>query len=322
MSFLTIISFLGSFGVNVTRVIDISSDPQVVTVFDGSDFIDLPESLDNSAVMVNDDGDNKNAQYVYSTETDVWIKIADVDFEDHLDGGDSKHDASEIDVESTTLVNITSAPDDLETVIADIDTLLTEALDNNDLDSAYDEPTAGAGRLIDADSGPVEIDGSGTRAGFRITPRTNMPSSTPQQGELVVVDNILYTYDATRLMWLSVNRELITFGRRRNTRNQYLNLGVGNMPSNNSGFRMSRDGVITTMTGQVDGTTPVTCDFQVRRNDQPTAVATLTLTAVVGATALNTAQTFDADDFLQAYLSSGANVPDPVMVIEIAYTLT
>lgn len=303
------------------RVINLGVSPEVVSVYETDEFVDQPESIDNSAVMVNDDGDGKNSQYVYSTETGVWIKIADVDFEDHLDGGGSKHDASEIDVEGT-YSNFDNSPGDLETILGDINTQMTEALDNNTLDGAYDEGLLpGDGRVINADSGPVEINSlTSTRAGFRIVPRTNMPSSAPQSGEIVVNGNIMYMYDVGRAMWLSVQRQYLTFGRRNDTRNQYLNLGVGNMPSNNSGFRMIKNGAIVGLSAQVDDNS--TCQFQVRSNDQPGVVASIDLSNELGAVNNSLGVAFDQDDYLQAYLSSSSNVPDPVMIVEIAYTLT
>lgn len=300
------------------RVVDSSDADQGIFTYDGSDLVDGGPPADNAAVMVNDDGDGKNAQYVYSTETSSWIKIADVDFEDHLDGAAGKHDASEIDVEGS-YTNIPGSPSDLETVIASIDTQMAEALDNNTLDTAYDQGGNGAGRIITVDSGAVVLDATSTNAPLQIVPKGSLPTTDLLDGQMAMSDGLLFVYDATRGKWLSVQRQYLTFGRRRNTRNQYLNFGVGNMPSNNSGFRMIRNATIVGLSGQLDSNG--TCDMQVRRNDTATAISTLGITAANGA--VNNIANIDvnANDYLQSYLSAAASVAEPVFIIEIAYRL-
>lgn len=303
------------------KVIDRSVNPEVVTVFDGtSTWVGAPEESDNSAVMVNDDGDNKNAQYVYSTETGTWIKIADVDFEDHLNGDAGKHDASEIDVEGT-YSNLPNAPSDLETIIGDINTQMTEALDNNTLTGAYNQGGAGAGRVIDAITGPVEFD-SGTAAGasFRIVPKSSLPTTNPDDGQFAVIGGIMYIYDATRSKWLSVQRQFLTFGRRGNTRNQYINFAVGTLASNNSGYRIPRASVVVSMTGQIDSSD--TCDLHLRKNDTAANIATLSISTATGASDISTNLSLNANDFLQSFCSVAVgNVQDPVFIVEIAYTI-
>jgi len=159
------------------RVINLDNSTQNIYSFDGSNWSDEGQSSDNEAAMINDDGDGKNSQYVYQTEDNTWRKISDVDFASHFDGGSSKHDASEIDVEGS-YSNFTHSPGDLETVLSDINTQMTEALDNNTLDGAYDEGGAGAGRTINADSGPVVLNtGSATTAPLELTPKASLPTN-------------------------------------------------------------------------------------------------------------------------------------------------
>ena len=299
------------------RVINLSNSTQNIYTFDGSAWNDGGVSADNTAVLVNDDGDGKNAQYIYSTENSTWMKIADVDFDDHLDGGPSKHDASEIDVEGT-YSNLPSTPTDLETTISDINTQLTEALDNNTLDGAYDEGGPGAGRVITADSGAIVIDtDTATTAPLELKPKAALPTTGLQDGQIAVKDGILYIYDAVRGKWLSVQREILIFGRRRRVRNQYLNFAVGNLSSNNSGYRLPRNATIVAMTAQLDN--DGTCDVHVRRNDTATNIATLNITSTSGV--INTSINVDvnANDFLQSYLSASSSVEDPVFMIEIAW---
>jgi hypothetical protein len=299
------------------RVINLGNGNENLFTFNGTTWDDEGQTNDNIAIMINDDGDGKNAQYIYSTESNSWVKIADVDFDDHLDGGSSKHDASEIDVEGT-YTNFTSSPGDLESVISDIDTQMTEALDNNTLDGAYDEGGAGVGRTITADAGPVVINTDvATTAPLEITPKASLPTTGLQDGQFAVKDGILYIYDSTRAKWLSVQREVLIFGRRRRVRNQYLNFAVGNLASNNSGYRIPRNAVITAMTGQLDNSG--TCDIHVRRNDTATNIASLSISSSTGSIDISTNIDVNANDFLQSYLSASSSVEDPVFMIEIAY---
>jgi hypothetical protein len=299
------------------RVINLSDTTEDIYTFDGTSWSDGGTSKDNTAVMINDDGDGKNSQYVYSTESSNWIKIADVDFDDHLDGGASKHDASEIDVEGS-YSNFSSSPGDLESVISDINTQMTEALDNNTLDGAYDEGGAGVGRTINADAGAVVIDsGVATTAPFQLIPKGSLPTTGLLDGQLAIKDGLLYIYDSTRTKWLSVHRELLVFGRRRSVRNQYLNFAVGNLASNNSGYRIPRNATIVAMTGQLDANG--TCDMRVRRNDIATNIATLNITSANGAVDVSTNIDVNASDFLQSYLSASSSVQDPVFMVELAW---
>jgi len=299
-------------------VVNLSDATQDIYVFDGtSTWTDNGPVADNTAVMVNDDGDGGNSQYVYSTETGTWIKIADVNFEDHLNGGASKHDASEIDVEGTYVT--IGAPGDLETILSNIETAMVEAIDNNTLDMAYDQGGAGAGRLISADSGSVKIDSvAATTAPFEIVPKAALPTTGLADGQLAIKDGILCIYDSTRGKWLSVQREFLVFGRSGSTKNQYLNFGVGNMPSNNSGYRMPRNATIVSISGQLDALG--TCDMNVRRNDTATNILVLAISSALGNSSVSANVDVNATDFLQAYLSTTtAGSEDPVMFVEIAW---
>lgn len=302
------------------RVINLDDTTQDIYTFNGTTWDDGTTSADNTAVMVNDDGDGKNSQYVYDNVSNVWMKIADVDFASHFNGAASKHDASEIDVESTSHVNLTSTPTDLETTITEIDTLLTTALDNNTLDGAYDEGGAGVGRIINADTGAVIFNtGVATTAPLEITPKAALPTTGLQDGQIAVRDGILCIYDSTRTKWLSVQRQFLIFGRRGRTSDQYLNFCVGRLPSSNSGFRLVRDACIVSISGQLDANG--TCDIHVRRNDLATNIVSLSISSTFGNSDVSTNINLSENDYVQSYLSSASNIQDPVCVIEIAWRL-
>jgi len=279
-------------------------------------------STDNDAVMVNDDGDGNPAQYVYDTTASKWFKIGDVDFASHFDGGSSKHDGSEIDIEGT-YANIPGTPTDLENVVDAIDTAIGDLQDdigNTTLDGAYDQGGAGAGRLINATDGSVKIDrGASTGASFEIVPKSNLPTTGLSDGQLDIKDGILCIYDSNRSKWLSVQRQFLVFGRRGNSRNQYLGFYGSRLVSNNSGLRLARAATIVSMAGQIDASG--TCTFNVRRNDTATNIENLTITAAIGNEDISKNTDLNSGDYIQCQIGATTAVNDPIIVIEIAWRL-
>ena len=303
------------------RIIDLSNGTENVFTWSGSAWTDGGTPGDNSATTINDDGDGKNAQYVYSTETSEWIKFADVDFESHLDGGASKHDASEIDVEGT-YTSAPSTPTDLETVLSEYDTTIQNIntnLTGLSLDDAYDGNGSGAGRTVTVDSQAVKFDASsGTDAPLELTSLAAAPTTNLANGQLSVIDGILCAYDSTRGKWLSVNREVLVFGRRGRTRNQYLAFGGGVLPSNNSGFRIMRNATITAMSCQLDASGTGTINL--RKNDVTASnIASLAVTSATGNQDISVNVDLAQTDFLQCACASTAGIEDPIVIVEIAY---
>ena len=119
----------------------------------------------------------------------------------------------------------------------------------------------------------------------------------------VGTDGLLYAYDGTRIKWLSVDRNLIGWGRNsNNTTNEYLRQYNG-AQSNNNGWRMIRKGTITAITIQTNGTSDVSnYKVEIEKNNNTTAILTL----LVANTELGKHDTtinidFDEGDFLQCY---------------------
>jgi hypothetical protein len=307
------------------RVIDLSHATEDILEITSGTWASVGVADDNAGVMVDDDGDAKQAQYVYSTASSSWSKIADVDFSGHLDGGSGKHDASEIDVEGTYTYISTS---DLETGMGDIDTELGNlnsavgSITGNTLDGAYDQGGAGAGRVITADNGPVQIDTSAaTTAGLEIVPKAAAPSTGLAGGQFHIdsATGILYVYDATRSKWLSVNRFTVAFGEKGNVKDRDLAHYIGKMKSRNSGLRMIRDACIVGAAGHLDASG--TCNMRIRSNDSATNLATVAISAAVGAQdgALNV--NLVAGDYLQSFLEATTAVEDPTLIVELAWRL-
>jgi len=306
------------------RVIDLSNGTEDIYTFDTTSetWSDGGVPDDNTAVMVNDDGDGNPAQYIYDTDDNEWKKIGDVDFASHFDGGPSKHDASEIDVEGV-YSEISGTPTDLENTISGINDKLGDlgtGLAGTTLDGAYDQGGAGAGRAINATDGPVKIDrGSANTASLELVPKSNLPTVGLADGQIDIKDGILCIYDATRSKWLSVQRQFLVFGRKGHTRNQYLGFFGSRVASNNSGLRLARAATIVSMAGQIDATG--TCTFNVRRNDVATNVTNLAISAGIGAEDISQNVDLNSGDFIQAQLGSTVPVDDPMVVIEIAWRL-
>lgn len=297
------------------RVINLADATETIYTFGGSTWTDsnLPDT-DNTATLVNDDGDGAEAQYVWDSTSGSWTKIGDVSFGPHLDGGSSKHDASEIDVEGT-YSNIPGTPTDLESTLSAIDTALGTA--NETLDEAYDVGGAGAGRVITADAGAVKIDtASATNAPLELTNKSSAPSTGLAAGQLAVVNNVLYLYDGVRVKWLSVARHSIVFGKDGRCLDQFLKL-PGGQYSNLGGYRMKQNATIVAMAAQLSASG--TGDFQVQKNGGGSAIATLSVSAATGNDANDTNIDISADDYLQAYESGAANVNNPTFTVEIAW---
>jgi len=109
----------------------------------------------------------------------------------------------------------------------------------------------------------------------------------------------------------------LSFGRRGQTKNQYLNYSAGTLTSNNSGYRLARNATIVSMTGQLD--TSGSCDVRVRKNDGASNIATLNISSSVGNSDVTANTDVSADDYLQSYLESASKVEDPMLVIEVAW---
>ena len=188
----------------------------------------------------------------------------------------------------------------------------------NTLDEAYDEGGPGAGRTIDVDSGPVQLDAtSGTDAPLELTDLNAYPTTNLAAGQISVKDGELVIYDATRSKWISIARDAFVFGRRGNSKDQYLTFSAGALASNNSGLRMGQDATIVGITAQLDASG--TCDIRVRKNDAAGNIASLSIAAALGAQDMTLNVDLAQGDFLQCYIEATTAVEDPMVIVHIAY---
>ncbi len=208
-----------------------------------------------------------------------------------------------------------SGVDGIWVKVADSDLILGG---ENTLDSSYDANGSGAGRSVTVDANPVKLDASSsTYAPLELTDLSSAPTTNLVEGQMAIINGLLYAYDATRAKWLSVQRQTFTFGRKGNSANQWLAFAGGSLASNNSGYRIMRNATIVGLSGQLDASG--TCDMRVRRNDVATNIASLSLAAVTGLTDVTINVDLTATDFLQCYLEASSVVEDPMIVVEIAW---
>lgn len=116
------------------------------------------------------------------------------------------------------------------------------------LDSSYDGASgSGSGRVIEADFGPVAINASNGSAALQLSPVDYTPTTGLADGQIINRAGILYVYDSTRDMWLSMMRQNVLFGARK-ADGRYLS--VGGVSASSSGWPCLRNGVILGITAQ------------------------------------------------------------------------
>lgn len=121
------------------------------------------------------------------------------------------------------------------------------------LDEAYDTiDNDGSGRTINADKGPVVINASDGSSALKIGSIDYVPTENISGDEIINHNGILYVYDLSRGVWISLHRQAVTFGAKR-ADGIYLNLS--SFTSNMSGWPALRDGVILGLTAQASGGT-------------------------------------------------------------------
>ena len=132
--------------------------------------------------------------------------------------------------------------------------------------------------------------------------------------DINIQNGIVYGRDVTRNKWMGP-REDFVFGRRGLTSRAYLN--VANVPSNQSGIRIQRNMTITEISTQLD--LAGTCTVEIRKNDNTTPIATLSLSSVDGnhdnAVNIDVAE----GDYLQVYVNTPIAVLSPVVKVTAAY---
>jgi len=195
--------------------------------------------------------------------------------------------------------------------IADIDPV------SSTLQQAYNN---GQTITVSNSLGPVVLDASSsTTAPLQLTEILSAPISNLDDGQIANIDGELYMYDSTATSFVSVNREKAIFGRRGNTRNQFLDIYVSGLTSNNTGELLPQNAIITRIYGMLSAAG--ICDIYIYKNDNfTTPIATLSFNASDKEVLTDVYVALTAQDHLQAYCSNSVAINDPVIHVEYAYT--
>ena len=154
---------------NGDLVINLANPQEDVYELVTATWTEQAQSADNEARLVQDDGDGKQAQYIYDLTSTSWKKIGDVDFGDHLDDLTARHNDDQIQVESAYANIGSSANDGLDAVLSDIDTAVgNNATAASDAQSDIDDHVDGAASKHDASE--VDVEGQG------VDPKTDYPN--------------------------------------------------------------------------------------------------------------------------------------------------
>lgn len=133
-------------------------------------------------------------------------------------------------------------------------------------------------------------------------------------------NGLLMFYDNSRLRWISTSRELVSFGiGYKDLHTARWMQVIGGVNTNISGYKLVRDGLITSLTVQTQ--TLTTCDFVIRKNGNPSNIHTLSLINELSKVNDNMNIDLNENDWLQVLLvvPDGYRVNYPVLNLEIAW---
>lgn len=133
---------------------------------------------------------------------------------------------------------------------------------------------------------------------------------------LQVVNGILYVFDSSRDIWVTSNRDVFAAGKDGRAKNIYLR-AIDGQASNQNGYRVSRDSVITTVVAQSRGT--AVWKTHIRTNGNESDLYTLEISGG-GSHDNNVDIRLNAGDRIQFYCESDSffGIQAPLVWIEVA----
>lgn len=179
------------------------------------------------------------------------------------------------------------------------------------LDDAYSN-----GNIINVDSGSIVLQPINGYSPLQINESTSAPTQNLQEGQISLVNGILYKYDLSKNKWLSINKEFPSFTAR---------FGCGNFLSSdkhggiNSGFTLLRDATITGITANV-GFGAQNKTFHIMKNGVYSSIQSFTM---INGSFVDDTLSIDAvaGDTIQVYFDAGAKAYSPRVNIELAWRL-
>lgn len=290
------------------------TDDDILWLYDGTQWVDLPTTLsgvlDHGTLVGLDDDDHLH----YLTEARHDALPADnphsVTFTQAVTA-DAGTDISAAEAETLTdgsnadLLHVHDYAATVHTHDHGLD--LTGLLDD-------DHPQYGHLAQDETVSGMWTFDPTtATDPSIVLAPRAAAPSTNLADGALAHVDGILYTYDATRSKWLSVDRVKWVAGRNANATNIFLR-GPDGIAQSTTGYRIPRDGTITALWAQTRVAESWT--LEIRRSGA--VIASLAIAAADGGQDTTINVDVSAGDEL-SMRCNGTNIGRPVGSFEVAW---
>lgn len=138
-------------------------------------------------------------------------------------------------------------------------------------------------------------------------------------GQLAVIGNQLFMYDATRAKWLSTSATPLSWSKTGSASNENLRFG-GDVANNNSGAAMPYNGTIVFVSAQSSGGN-ATKGFDVRVRSGSTTLSTTTFNLIAN-NFTNTSYNVDfvAGNYINVYaVPAGAAVTDPAVTVWVKW---
>jgi len=307
-------------GAPATNDIVINKADNNIYKWNGSSWVSSSPS-ENNAMIVSDDGDSKQAQYVYNGTT--WVKMADIDWGDHgsLSGlGDDDHTQYHNDTrgdaryyrQNQHINSSAGAADSGKPVVLDV----TGHIDSSMIDDS-DIDHGSIGGLADDDHTQYHNDTRGDARYYRQNQFINSSSGATDAAKPILTD-------ATGKIDISflpadadTNVMVADFGRGRSNQNsQWLRNSTGSV-SNKTGPRAPKAITIVGMSVQTANNANAT--FYIRKNGASTNLGNVALSGVSGNHSYSLSINLSAGEFIGVYMDvSSGNVDHPI--VQVYYT--
>lgn len=156
---------------------------------------------------------------------------------------------------------------------------------------------------------------------LELNPQT-APTGTAT-GQLAVIDDVLYHYDATRAKWLSVESEVMMFGENSALQGAYTRFG-GDLRTGNNGALMPFDGTIVYATGRLSsGDTDKVITIRVRNGTTNQVTQDISFAPAAGTSAefnLNDVNLdFSAGDYLTVFVAAGDTITEHTVMLWVKW---
>lgn len=134
------------------------------------------------------------------------------------------------------------------------------------------------------------------------------------------VNGILLFYDNSRSKFLSISREVLTFGiDHNNINNSRWMMTTGTVNSNIVGYKIPRNATITSLTIQTKNLV-TNCSFDILKNNLPSVETSISLTNESSKSIDNIDIPLNTNDWIQAILNiTSGSVDYPILSIELAW---